>query len=145
MKMKRWNSLLLIEPIRSGPYQKAIEKRGPGLHHLAIDVSHLEEYIESLAGSGWLLHPLSIKTIKQIQIAYLARPGFPSLIEVQQKENWNESENINNLFITEVFAPMDTKFLPLIQSLNLETVVKPSTNGLQFTMGGHTIKMQDLL
>lgn len=101
--------------------------------------------IESLAGSGWLLHPLSIKTIKQIQIAYLARPGFPGLIEVHQKENWNECENKNNLFITEIFAPMDTKFLPLIQSLNLETVVKPSTNGLQFTMGGHTIKMQDLL
>ena len=69
------NSLLLMEPIKPGAYQRALEKRGPGLHHLAIDVLNIETYIESLVGSGWLLHPKSVKTIKEFQTAYLARPG----------------------------------------------------------------------
>lgn len=85
------NSLLLMEPIKPGAYQRVLEKRGPGLHHLAIDVLHLEQYIESLAGSGWLLHPVSIKTMKQSQTAYLARPGFPGLIEVQERKELVET------------------------------------------------------
>lgn len=32
------NSLLLMEPLGHGPYRRAMVKRGPGLHHIAIDV-----------------------------------------------------------------------------------------------------------
>ena len=74
------NSLLLMEPIKAGAYQRALEKRGPGLHHLAINVSNLEDYILSLAGSGWFLHPRSIKTIKQSQTAYLAKYRFNNIV-----------------------------------------------------------------
>ena len=35
-------SLLLMQPTKEGPYQKALNKRGPSLHHIAIDVIDLE-------------------------------------------------------------------------------------------------------
>lgn len=38
IEREKQNSLLLMEPIKAGAYQKALEKRGAGLHHLAIDV-----------------------------------------------------------------------------------------------------------
>ena len=77
--------LLLMQAVKDGAYQRAFQKRGPGLHHIAIDVPNLEEYILQLSGSGWLLHPQSLKTIKDCKTAYLARPGIPTLIEVQER------------------------------------------------------------
>ena len=135
------NSLLLMEPIKQGAYQRALEKRGPGLHHLAIDVLNLEASIESLSGSGWLLHPMSIKTIKQVKTAYLARPGFPALIEVQQKEKFTEAM----LFVEEISIPLDSKISHLIQWIGLENIVKASSNPISFLMDGTRIQMQDLL
>jgi hypothetical protein len=85
------NSLLLMEPIKPGAYQRAMEKRGPSLHHLAIDVPKLEEFLISIAGSGWLLHPRSVETIPRVRTAYLSRPGFPALIEVQEKAEWKDT------------------------------------------------------
>lgn len=38
IEREKGNSLLLMEPIRAGAYQHALEKRGPGLHHLAINL-----------------------------------------------------------------------------------------------------------
>ncbi len=78
--------LLLMEAVRDGAYRRAFQKRGPGLHHVAVDVLDLEEYIHGLSGTGWLLRPRSLKTMKATQTAYLARPGVPTLIEVQRRE-----------------------------------------------------------
>jgi len=78
--------LLLMEAVKSGAYARALEKRGPGLHHLAVDVPDLGSYIAGLSGSGWLLQPASLKTAGQTKTAYLARPGMPLLIEVQERE-----------------------------------------------------------
>lgn len=75
--------LLLIEAIAPGPYQRALERRGPGLHHVAIAVDQLEPYIASLAGTGWYLLPQSLATIAQSRTAWLARPGA-CLIEVME-------------------------------------------------------------
>lgn len=36
-------NLLLMEPVKEGAYTRAMKKRGPGLHHLAIDVLDVEE------------------------------------------------------------------------------------------------------
>jgi hypothetical protein len=85
VEREKGNSLLLMQPVKPGAYQRAMEKRGPGLHHLAIDVQSLEEFFISISSSGWLLHPTSIRTIQKTRTAYLARPGFPALIEVQEK------------------------------------------------------------
>lgn len=63
VEVAKANSLLLIEPIKPGAYQRALDKRGPGLHHLAIDVLNLEKYIESLAGFIKLIEHFGLEGI----------------------------------------------------------------------------------
>lgn len=77
--------LLLMEPTREGSYQNALQKRGPGLHHIAIDVPELKNFLSNL--SGWFLLPRSIASIEKTKTAWLARPGFPALIELQERES----------------------------------------------------------
>jgi len=117
------NSLLLMEPIKPGAYRRAMTKRGPGLHHLAIDVLDLESYLESLTGSGWLLHPASIKSMKQTKTVYLARPGFPGLIEVQERNALSERE----LFVTQVSLRFDSSLVGLLRTIGLDGIVGYST------------------
>ncbi len=76
-------SLLLMQPTGKGPYQRAMEKRGPGLHHICIKVKKLAEYLTSIAQSGFLIHPHSIESMKR-GTAYLCRPGIGFLIEVEE-------------------------------------------------------------
>jgi len=40
--------LLLMEPMAPGPYSSAIQRRGPGLHHIALKVSDFGEYFEKM-------------------------------------------------------------------------------------------------
>lgn len=134
------NSLLLMEAINPGAYQRALEKRGPGLHHLAIDVLDIEKYIDSLSGTGWLLHPISVKWIKQIKTAYLARPGFPGLIEVQQKERLEDG----SLFVDKIFLPLDSKLNSLLTPVGLGEIVEPSNN-FALSLNGRVIDFINLL
>ena len=134
------NSLLLMEPIKPGAYQRALDKRGPGIHHLAVDVLNLESYVESLAGSGWLLHPISIKTMKQSQTAYLARPGFPSLIEVQESKELSDRP----LFVQKIIMQMDMSILGLAKHIGLEEIVGQSNDQTTLMAGGRTILLEDL-
>ncbi len=90
--------LLLMEAVSDGAYQRALKKRGPGLHHIAVDVLNLEEYIGKLSGSGWFLHPKSLETIKQTKTAYLARPGMPTMIEVQERDTLSEKPSFISIF-----------------------------------------------
>ena len=135
------NSLLLMEPVKPGAYQRALEKRGPGLHHLAIDVLSLESYIESLARSGWLLHPMSVKTMKQSQTAYLARPGFPALIEVQERKELIDRQ----LFVDQVFVSADSSLVKLVDYIGLSGIVKVSSGLTRFSLGGQIVSLDDLL
>lgn len=41
--------------MKEGAYTRAMKKRGPGLHHIAVDVLNLESFVDDLSGSGWLL------------------------------------------------------------------------------------------
>src|SRR5688572_10707086 len=76
--------LLMVEAILDGPYRRALLKRGPGLHHLGVDVVDLEAYAEQLASAGWLLHPKSLTTIAKQRTAYFARPQTPFLVEARE-------------------------------------------------------------
>lgn len=134
------NSLLLMEPIKHGTYQRAMEKRGPGLHHLAIDVLNLENYLESLTGSGWLLHPISIKTMKQAQTVYLARKGFPALIEVHERELLTQRQ----IFVEEVSIPMDPALFGLVKHIGLEGIVKLSSKPPKLSLDRRDIELKDL-
>jgi len=107
--------LLLMEPIKTGAYSRAMEKRGPGLHHVAIDVLDLEIFIERISGSGWLLHPKSLHTIKKMGTAYLARPGTPLLVEVQQREEIPSKQP----FITQIKIPLSQRDVEMLNAIGV--------------------------
>lgn len=133
--------LLLMEPIREGAYRRALLKRGPGLHHLAIDVLNLKEFILDLSDSRWLLHPRSIKTMQATQTAYLARPGVPTLIEIQQRDRLNE----NPLFISSMELPISQAHEPLFSALGLSDLVARSSLGAFLKIAGHRLSVEELL
>lgn len=135
------NSLLLMEPIKPGAYQRALDKRGPGLHHLAIDVLNLEEDIASLARSGWLLHPTSLKTIAHSRTAYLARPGFPALIEVQEREELGDEK----FFVEHLSLQTEISAGKLLQAVGLESMVATTSSPTELVLSGQRIMLQDLL
>jgi len=82
--------LLLVEVLGNGPYKRAMNRRGPGLHHIGLQVVDVEDYVGRLAGTGWFLHPSSLDTIRSSNTAWLARPGVPVLIEVYQPPEGRE-------------------------------------------------------
>ncbi len=126
----RSNALLLMEPIGPGPYRDALAKRGPGLHHFAIDVLDVEGFVGSLAGSGWLLHPRSLQTLARSRTAFLARPGFPGLIEVQGRDDLVRSE----LFVTEVALLLEPSSARLLEAIRLHEIVVPARPGGEPTL-----------
>jgi hypothetical protein len=77
------SKVLLVEPHGLGPYQRPLQKRGPGLHHLGIDVENLVEYCTGLGRVGWLLHSYSLLSASKFQTAYLVRPGVSLMLEVR--------------------------------------------------------------
>jgi hypothetical protein len=134
------NSILLMEARDTGSYRRALEKRGPGIHHLAIDVLDLDGYLNSISGSGWLLHLNSLKTIKDYRTAYLARPGFPALIEVQEK---NELMG-GPLFVDGVSLNFDAGHAGLVKSTGLDQVVKPARGNPFLSIQGKRIESEKL-
>lgn len=69
--------LLLLQAIGPGPYRRALEARGPGLHHLAFHGPEPRQLLAALP--GWLLHPHSLES--QPQTLWASRPGLP-LVEL---------------------------------------------------------------
>lgn len=139
----RANALLLMEPIGPGPYRDALEKRGPGLHHLAISVLDVEAFVVSLGGSGWLLHPRSLQTLATSRAAFLARPGFPGLIEVQERDRLERRE----LFVDGVTMPLEPSSLRLLEAVQLHHVVKASEPGSQpgLSLAGRQVPVAALI
>jgi hypothetical protein len=82
----RGSRVLLMEASAPGPYQRALEKRGAGLHHLGVCVSSMDHFLASIQGSGWFIHPKSVRAIQKGGTVYLARPGAPLLIEIHEAE-----------------------------------------------------------
>lgn len=75
--------LLLLQPLGTeGPYARALASRGPGLHHVAINVTALEEHVAQVR--GWLLHPASLESVARYRTAWLARPGVGTLLEIRE-------------------------------------------------------------
>lgn len=139
VEIEKANSLLLMEAFKPGAYQSAMNKRGPGVHHLAVDVENLESYIDSLSGSGWLLHPKTLKTIKESRTAYLARPGFSSLIEVREQTQFEA----RGLFISSISLKMDASLSGLLKFAGLDSIVKASSE-TELIADGQKIKIENL-
>lgn len=140
VERERCNSLLLMEPAKPGAYQRALEKRGPGLHHLAIDVLSMTDFLKAISGFGWLLHPRSIETIAQSKTAYLARPGFPALIEVQEKDHLSEQAS----FVTKIEIPLAENLARLLPAVGLHEIVIPSAH-MSITLESQAIALNSIL
>lgn len=134
------NSLLLMEARDTGSYRRALQKRGPGIHHLAIDVLDIDGFLRSISGSGWLLHLNSLKTMKDMRTAYLARPGFPALIEVQEKKRLMDSP----LFIDKVSLKYDASLSSLVKSVGLDRILKPALEHSSLAIRGKGIELTKL-
>lgn len=135
------NSLLLMEARDTGSYQRALKKRGPGVHHLAIDVLDIDGFLSSVSGSGWLLHLNSLKTIKDSRTAYLARPGFPALIEVQERKKLMMD---GPLFVDGVLLKFDAGLAILVKSTGLDPILKPARGNPSLSIRGKNIELEKL-
>lgn len=76
--------LLLMQPVNDGPYLRALNKRGPGLHHIGGVTPSIAELLPRIQQSGLLLHPISLKTYEN-RVIWLCRPGVPFLIELVER------------------------------------------------------------
>ncbi|MFZ5675330.1 MAG: hypothetical protein ACOZAM_20430 [Pseudomonadota bacterium] len=132
------NALLLMEAREAGSYRRALQKRGPGIHHLAIDVLDLEGFLSSIAGSGWFLHLNSLQTMKEFRTAYLARPGFPALIEVQEKAELMDGP----LFVDGVSLRFDSDLMQLLKPVGLDRIVTAGSPSL--SLRGNSIDLERL-
>lgn len=133
--------LLLMEAVKDGAYRRALQKRGPGLHHIAIDVLDLENFVADLSGSGWLLHPQSLRTIKKSKTAYLARPGIPTLIEVQEREQFPEGLQ----FIETVELPWPNEAMRTVNCLQVRDLQQSFDGEMWLKIGAHRVPASAIL
>lgn len=125
IELSKGPKLLLLQPIAAGPYTRALQKRGPGLHHLGVQTSSLNSLIPSLNQQGLRLLPVSIQTIKQGCI-WLCRHDLPFLIEVFENESPTEFQ----------VDPCDQVELALpssLQAADLTHASQPLFSNLQLT------------
>jgi methylmalonyl-CoA/ethylmalonyl-CoA epimerase len=115
---KQSGKLLLLQPDGDGPYQRAMLKRGPGLHHIAIDVTDIQEFVDQITGTGWYLHPISLKYYKLCKQVFLARPGVNVLVEIQEQKTLQNGP----LFIEQLL--LDIEQFDLIDALRCENLRK---------------------
>ncbi len=133
-------SLLLMQPTKDGSYQRALKKRGPSLHHIAIDVLSLDQFINDISESGWLLHPNSLESIKDLRVAWLARPGFPALIEVTEVKGFSTASE----FVGGIKLSTTTENQRFVDALNLNHYVEITNDETQFLLDGQYFAISDL-
>ena len=132
--------LLLMEAISEGPYKLALEKRGPGLHHIAIGVEDLLKFIKKIAYSGWFLHPACLSAVQEKSTAWLVRPMLP-LIEVSEKQKNCDKET---KLITEIFLPEINFNGKLFSEIGLDVVKKSQDKNSFIMFGSRKFNLKDL-
>lgn len=74
---------LLESTAPEGPIAKHIEKRGEGIHHLALRVNNIQDMLEILKGKGILLiDEKPRKGSRNTKIAFLHPKGTKALLEL---------------------------------------------------------------
>jgi hypothetical protein len=115
--------LLLMQPLREdGHYRRALEKRGPGLHHVAINSSAQDL-------PGWTLHKRTSE-----KLAYYKHRDFPALIEMQRYEQPDSP------FITRLETPCTPA---LVESLRTPGLFS-SRGGIWLEIGGQRIALEEI-
>jgi len=135
--------LLLIEPIGEGPYQDALAKRGPGIHHIAINVDDVTAFTDHISGSGWYLHPKSLITFETHRTVWLARSGTPLLVEIVQRKSMAESERVE--FVSRIEVPLPRSKPLLASAVGVDQFQSTSEPNVFITIGGVRRRLEDLV
>jgi hypothetical protein len=130
--------LLLMQPIGHGPYERALQKRGEGLHHLAICIEVMSTFIDSISDTGWLLHPRSLRSRSSLKQIWLCRPGVKALIEVNEGTPCYQGDPI----ITQVRVPVDPAHEGLLSTLRIRGVAGVVNGLATLTIGSRDIEVQ---
>lgn len=130
---KQKGLLLLLEAISEGPYKKAMEKRGPSVHHIAIDVLDVEKFTHHAQGIGWKLHSASAQTMTH-KTAWLFLKGVPALIEVHQKKELSSKP----LKVSQLELPIRKEHMTLFDGIGLGDIVSQSEQ-IALTVDGHKL------
>lgn len=134
-------SLLLMEPTKDGSYKKALEKRGPSLHHIAIDVLSLNNLLPDAIQAGWSLHPHSEQTIPDIKVAWLYKKDFSSLIEVSEVKE----HSLAQALITKIHLKVKPEHKKLIQVLCLQEFIESSDAETEIFLESGSFKITRIL
>lgn len=74
--------LLLQAAAAEGVYMRALKKRGPGIHHVAVCTDDFKAANEKLSGLGWFVHPNSLRNYKKGATVFYVRPGVGTILEL---------------------------------------------------------------
>jgi len=110
--------LLLLQAISAGPYARAMAKRGPSLHHIAIDVLDVLEFSKTVQSIGWQQHSINQQSL-EYKTAWFYSKGIPTLLEVHQKMELSEKP----LMVSGIELPITPDQLRQFQKIGLEDVV----------------------
>jgi Glyoxalase/Bleomycin resistance protein/Dioxygenase superfamily len=77
----RPHRLLFVQPVEDGPYQRAVEKRGFGIHHFGLSTSDLSVCRQTFLSYGWNEHKARLT-----ETAWLFKVGLP-VVEVFNLEH----------------------------------------------------------
>jgi hypothetical protein len=114
--------LLLVEAVEPGPYQRALNKRGPGIHHLGIQVPSLSEFLSAHSYKTpdslcWQIHSGFNSELNPEQTVFLFRRGVPFLLEVHQCSSMQKTPS--EFTIKELIIKCDTRFHSFVVSLGI--------------------------
>lgn len=126
----RGAKLLLMEAIGPGPYQRALEKRGPGVHHVALVADDVAATVERAIAAGWRLK-------RSGDVSWVGRTGLP-LVELVPRGTTATP------LVTELALPLATDAAPALAALGLTTAVRHAPEA-GVVLDGRRIAVRDLV
>lgn len=111
-----YTALLLVQAVmRDGPYKRALDKRGPGIHHIAIATDDFDAFNEKLSSLGWFVHPESFKGYKKGKTVFYIRPGVKTILELVTAKELD----LGPQFITDVSVEVESGKEKYIEGIGL--------------------------
>lgn len=134
--------VLLMEASGPGPYQRALQKRGPGLHHIGVKVLSMAKFLAKLEGTGWFIHPKSVRAIQNGGTIYLARPGAPLLIEVSEAQP--QTPAVLAPVVERIQVHVDSEATTKLSTLNIPELSWSANEETGLVINGHRVSLAAL-